>query len=134
MKLTFDNKEIEIKYNGDKYAPSRIDPTEIIAKHQKQLIYALHTRMYHCTRQVLDNVNKITYVDDYIICYGEGQHYSNPAMQAMKRGVEMLREGQYMDFLLNRMCVIQATKALYSIDSKFPELMNILVDVVVQSK
>ena len=132
MKLSFNNREIEIKYNGDKREVS-VKAVDILAEHQKQLIYALNTRMHHCTKQVLDNIVNITYVDDYIICYGEGQHYSDPAMQAMKRGVEMLRDGQYMEFLQDGMCVTQATKALYSIDSKFPELMNILVDATVQA-
>lgn len=133
MKLTINNKEIEITYNGDERKTSYVTPTDILAKYQKQLIKALNTRMYHCTKQVLDNIVNITYVDDYIICYGERQHYSNPAMQAMKRGIEMLRDGRYLTFLQDGMCVTQATKALYSIDSKFPELMNILVDATVQA-
>jgi hypothetical protein len=133
MKLTFNNGEIEIKYNGDRRGEG-IKAVDILAEHQKQLICALNTRMYHCTKQVLDNITNITYIDDYIICYGEGQHYSDPAMQTMKRGVEMLRDGQYMKFLQDGMCVTQATKALYSIESKFPELMNILVDAIVQAR
>jgi hypothetical protein len=133
MKLTLNNNEIEIKHNGDKSAIA-IQAVDILAEHQKQLICALNTRMHHCTKQVLDNITNITYADDYIICYGEGQHYSDPAMQAMKRGVEMLRDGQYMKFLQDGMCVTQATKALYSIESKFPELMNILVDAIVQAR
>ena len=133
MKLTLNNKEIEITYNGDERKTSYVTPADILGNYQKQLIDALNTRMHHCTKQVLDNIANITYIDDYIICYGEGQHYSNPAMQAMKRGVEMLRDGRYLTFLQDCMCVIQATKALYSIDSKFPELMNILVDATVQA-
>ena len=133
MKLTFNNREIEIKYNGDQRGEG-IKAVDILAEHQKQLIFALNTRIHHCTKQVLDNITNITYADDYIICYGEGQHYSDPAMQAMKRGVEMLRDGQYMKFLQDGMCVTQATKALYNIESKFPELMNILVDAIVQAR
>ena len=133
MKLTLNNTEIEIKCNSDKRETGYVTSADILAKYQKQLIVALNTRMYHCTKQVLDNIANITYVDDYIICYGERQHYSNPAMQAMKRGIEMLRDGRYLTFLQDGMCVIQATKALYSIDSKFPELMNILVDATVQA-
>ena len=134
MKLTVNNKEIEITYNGDERKTSYVTPADILGNFQKQLIDALNTRMYHCTKQVLDNIANITYIDDYIICYGERQHYSDPAMQAMKRGIEMLRDGRYLTFLHDGMCVTQVTKALYSIDSKFPELMNILVDALVQVK
>ena len=134
MKLTINNTEIEITYNGDERKTSYVTPADILGNFQKQLIDALNTRMYHCTKQVLDNIANITYIDDYIICYGERQHYSDPAMQAMKRGIEMLRDGRYLTFLHDGMCITQAIKALYSIDSKFPELMNILVDAVVMVK
>lgn len=134
MKLIINNREIElIKCNGDQREVG-VQAVDILAEHQKQLIYAFNTRMYHCTKQVLDNIVNITYVDDYIVCYGEGQHYSDPAMQAMKRGVEMLRNGRYLTFLHDGMCITQAIKALYSIDSKFPELMNILVNALVPVK
>ena len=55
MKLTLNNKEIEITYNGDERKPSYITPADILGNFQKQLIDALNTRMYHCTKQVLDN-------------------------------------------------------------------------------
>lgn len=136
MKLTFNNREIEIKYNGDDRTKGSKDPIAILTDWKDVIICALNTRMYHCTKQVLDNVANITYVDDYIICYGDGQHYSDPAMRAMKLSKEMLRDGQYSRFLKDGMCLIQAIKALSFLgnqsndksDYTFVDLMDVLVD------
>jgi hypothetical protein len=142
MKLIFNNREVEIKYNGDDRTKDGKDPIAILTDWKDVIICALNTRMYHCTKQVLDNVANITYVDDYIICYGDGQHYSNPAMLAMRRGVMMLRDGQYTKFLQDGMYLIQAIKALSFLgnqsndksDYTFVDLMDVLVDHLDQMK
>lgn len=138
MEITVNNKEIEIRYNGDDRKNGRCVCNTVVKDWAKAIIFALNTRIHHCTQAVLDNIANITYVDDVIITYGNHSHYSKPAMDAMKRGIAMLKDGAYSAFLGDRFVVIQTIKALgwlgnvKTVDSiySFQDLMDMLLEVL----
>lgn len=86
---------------------------DLMRIHRQSLIIALKNRMEKCEKQlVLAATNKTPMKQtEYGIFWNHGK-FSFIAYKAMKEGIDQLQAGKYIEFLRNRMNVIQLIQAL----------------------
>jgi hypothetical protein len=73
-------------------------------------------RLLACKNNLVDNLSRIDFADEYIVCYhtksGNSKHYSAPAAQAMQFVIDnVLKNPERV--INNHMCLLQIVKSLY---------------------
>lgn len=134
MKIKFENSEIVINHVNDtrKFGTtSRM--RDLLENYSGMVINAVQNRMHYCTKQLVNNLDKVTYADDYVVCYGNHKHYSAPAMEAMERAVKLFTKGLYREFLQDPACITQVLKACV-VHEDLQDLISPLIDALNQSK
>ena len=134
MKIKFENSEIVINSVNDNRTFGTTNKThELLDAHNSMIVDAVKARMHYCTKQLINNLDKVTYADDYVVCYGNHKHYSAPAMEAMERAVKLFTSGLYREFLQDPACITQVLKACV-VHEDLSDLVFLLIDALNQSK
>jgi hypothetical protein len=83
--ITIDVQNIDIRKEG--CHPTKEECILCFKAWGKQILYLVEKRKDACKRQLLNNLDRVVYSDDYIIEYvtASVRHYSRPAMDAMER-------------------------------------------------
>jgi hypothetical protein len=133
MKIKFKNSEIEISANDTRKWSSNNKMYELLNAFNSRIIDAVEIRKTSCIKQLVNNLDKVTYADDYVVCYGNNKHYSAPAMEAMERAIKLFVKGAYKEFLQDPACITQVLKACVVIED-LEDLVFPLIDALNQSK
>lgn len=134
MKINFENSEIVISSKNDTRTFGTTNKIyELLNAYSDRVVDAVKERMYYCTKQLVKNLDKVTYADDYVVCYSDHRHYSAPAMEAMERAVKLFTKGLYQEFLQDPACITQVLKACV-LHEDLSDLVFPLIDALNQSK
>lgn len=148
MKINYPFATVEVfscDNRDESNRPSELKCIKTVQAWNDIIIELVGKRMEACKNQLLTNLSRIKYADEYIIEYqtesGRNRHYSNMAMQDMEFVVKDFnanniwhRAGSLLQILKALYWADEKTRQLVIADASFDDLYSMILEKVLCGK